>query len=480
MIEKGNAEEESEEHLHEECGVVGIYSMGEINTAAAYFALHALQHRGQESAGIVASNGKALVCHKDKGLVREVFEPSDLEPFQNQRISIGHVRYSTQGSNTRFNAQPLMSRYRNGELAVAHNGTLLNTKVLMRDLCNAGSVFQTSTDSEVFVHLLARYAHLSLPHAVLTMMNDVQGSYSLVIITPDTLIGVRDPMGIRPLALGRKGESYMLASESVAFDAVDASYVRDIEPGEIIVINKEGVNSYKYDPHGPKEPSHMCLFEYVYLARTDSFMDGIDIMGARLRAGAELARIAPVEADLVAGVPDSALTAAMGYARESGIPYGDALTKNRYVGRSFIQPEQSMRELAVRMKLNALRANVAGKRVVLVDDSIVRGTTSRKLVDMLKSAGAKEVHLRISSPPVTDPCYFGIDTPSKKQLVGASHTVEATRKLVGADTLAYLPLENLERVVRQDKNIGFCTGCFNGKYPCDVNACKRKGLSGRS
>jgi len=306
------------------------------------------------------------------------------------------------------------------------------------------------------------------------MMKDVQGSYALTVLTRDRLYGVRDPYGIRPLCIGKKGSSYVLASESAALDVLGAKLVRDVCPGEIVEIGPEGLksNMVKYRVR----PAGMCLFEYVYLARTDSVMDGIDIMGARLRAGMALAQVLPVDADLIAGVPDSALTAAMGYSRSSGIPYGDALVKNRYVGRSFIQPEQSLRELAVRMKLNALKANVEGKRVVLVDDSIVRGTTSKRLVDILKNAGAKEVHLRISSPPVNYPCYLGIDTPSRRQLISAGHSVEEICAMTGADSLAYLPLDGLIKAVCENDGPGFCTGCFNGGYPMNIRTCKNKGM----
>ncbi len=469
-----------QEHFSEECGVAGIFNKGELSPDMLYFALHALQHRGQESAGIAAISGKKIVQYKNLGLVSEIFNPQSISQFKGQKIAVGHVRYSTKGSNTVVNAQPLVANYRNGVLAVAHNGTLLNSAALARRLQNEGAVFQTQTDTEIFVHLLARYSHLDIQSAVRTMMNDLKGSYSLVIANENMLIGVRDPKGIRPLCLGQKGDSYILASESVALDAVGASLIRDIEPGEIIMISDEGVQSLRYDPLSGRSPSGLCIFEYVYLARPDSVIDGLDVMGSRLRVGASLARLAPGEADMVAGVPDSGLAAAIGYSRQSGIPYGDALIKNRYVGRSFIQPEQSMRELAVRMKLNATAANVRGKRIVLIDDSIVRGTTSKRLVDMLKSAGAKEVHMRICSPPVNYPCYFGIDTPSKKHLISATHSIEDIRKMIGADTLTYLPLRELVSAVQNDTDIGFCTGCFDGNYPLDVEKCRRCAFAGKA
>ncbi|HJA69206.1 MAG TPA: amidophosphoribosyltransferase [Firmicutes bacterium] len=469
-----------QEHFSEECGVAGIFNKGELSPDVLYFALHALQHRGQESAGIAAIDGKKMIQYKNLGLVSEVFNPQSIAEFKGKKIAVGHVRYSTKGSNTVVNAQPLVANYRNGVLAVAHNGTLLNSAALAKRLQNEGAVFQTQTDTEIFVHLLARYSHLDIQSAVRTMMNDLKGSYSLVIMNENMLIGVRDPKGIRPLCLGQKGSSYILASESVALDAVGATLVRDIEPGEIIMISDEEVKSLRYDPLAGHSPSGLCIFEYVYLARPDSVIDGLDVMGSRLRVGASLARLAPVEADMVAGVPDSGLAAAIGYSRQSGIPYGDALIKNRYVGRSFIQPEQSMRELAVRMKLNATAANVRGKRIVLIDDSIVRGTTSKRLVDMLKSAGAKEVHMRICSPPVSYPCYFGIDTPSKRHLISATHSIEDIRKMIGADTLTYLPLEELVSAVKDNSDVGFCTGCFDGNYPLNLEKCRRCAFAGKA
>lgn len=464
-----------QEHFSEECGVVGVYNNGDIDTMAMYFALHALQHRGQESAGMAVTDGKKITYCKHTGLVGSVFTEARLNRMKGGKAGIGHVRYSTEGFNTSVNAQPLVASYAGGELAIAHNGTLLNTGKLCRQLKENGAIFQTQTDSEIFLHLIAHYSPKGIVEALRKMTEDIKGSYALVVLTKDRLYGARDPFGIRPLCLGKKGDSYVLASESVALDALGAKLVRDIAPGEIVEIGPQGIESFSIFEDNRTLPAGMCLFEYVYLARTDSIIDGIDVMGARVRAGKELARVAPVDADLVAGVPDSALSAAMGYSVQSGIPYGDALIKNRYVGRSFIQPEQSLRELAVRMKLNALKANVEGKRVVLIDDSIVRGTTSKRLVDMLKGAGAKEVHLRISSPPVTYPCYLGIDTPSKRQLISSSHTVEEIRRMTGADSLCYLPLENLIRAVRNGTELGFCTGCFDGGYPMDIKACRSKG-----
>ncbi len=467
-------EQSWQEHLHEECGVVGIFNNGDIDTVAMYFALHALQHRGQESAGMAVTDGKKITYCKHSGLVNTVFTEARLDRMKGKKAGIGHVRYATKGDNANINAQPLVASYFGGELAVAHNGSLLNANKIRSQFKDNGALFQTSSDSEVILHLLAHYSNLGIEEALNRTINDIQGSFAVVILTKDKVYGMRDPKGIRPLCIGKKGNSYVLASESVGLDAVGAQLVRSVRPGEIVELSQDGVRSINAQKEADA-PENMCVFEYVYLARPDSIIDDIDVMGSRIRAGRELAKIAPVEADLVAGVPDSALTAAMGYSLESGIPYGDALVKNRYIGRTFIQPEQSMRELAVRMKLNALKANVDGKRVVLIDDSIVRGTTSKRLVDMLKAAGAKEVHMRISSPPVNYSCYLGIDTPDRRQLISATHSVEEIRKMIGADTLCYLPLENLVSAVKDTTNVNFCTGCFNGKYPMDIKKCRHMG-----
>lgn len=464
------------EHLKEECGVIGLYSDKAIDPSEAYFALHALQHRGQESAGLAAANGHGITYHKNTGLLSEVFSGNQLNQFKKHNIFIGHVRDSGSGANTMVNAQPLVAEYKNGQIAVAHNGSIVNTKAITRCLQNDGAVFQTHTGSEIFIHLLARYAHLGLAEAVLTMMKDLHGSYCLIVMTPNALIGVRDPFGYRPLVLGKKDSMYVLASESVALDAIGAELVRDVMPGEAIIINKNGITSLTNNVATPR-PAGLCLFEYVYLARPDSIIDGISVSNSRIRAGRALAKVAPVEADMVAGVPNSALAAAIGYSQGSGIPYGDALVMNRYVGRTFIQADQNTRELSVKMKLNPLAANIEGKRIVLVDDSIVRGTTSKNLVELLKSAGAKEVHMRISSPPVRHPCYFGINTPTKKQLISASLSIENIRKKVNADSLEYLPIDQLVQAVSDGSSVGFCTGCFNGNYPENVAKCRRLGCS---
>ena len=409
------------DQMEEACGVFGIYAQDEsINVAeAAYYGLFALQHRGQESAGIAVADGKGIKHYRNLGLVPEVFDEEILHGLTG-RISIGHVRYSTFGSKDVINSQPLVARCKIGMLALAHNGNLVNADALRAQMEDDGAIFQTSVDTEVILSLIARESSKGLIEAVRSMMEKVRGSYALVLLAKDKLIGIRDPYGIRPLCLGRVGNSFVLASESCALDAVGAEFVRDVQPGEIVVIDADGIHSMHV-----KTPmrSRLCLFEFVYFARPDSVIDGINVYQSRVEAGKRLAIDDDVEADMVIGVPDSALAAAMGYAQQSGIPYGDGLAKNRYVGRTFIQPEQGMRELGVRTKLNALPRNVRGKRLILVDDSIVRGTTSRKIVEMLRTAGAKEVHMRISSPSVLNPCYFGIDTATSEELIGHSRSV---------------------------------------------------------
>ena len=465
------------DRMPEECGVVGIYNAGDLPIPGSmYYALHSVQHRGEESCGMaIAGEQGGIRYHKDMGLVTDVMTEEALENIGNGRVAIGHVRYSTQAENLAINAQPLVVRSRKGQLALAHNGNLINAVTLRRELEEDGTIFQTAVDSEVMANLIARSTKGALAEAIPEMMARVRGSYALVAMNEKQLVGVRDPFGIRPLCLGRKGNSYILASESCAIEVLGGEYIRDIRPGEIIMIDDGGIHSIQTKA---ADKSALCVFEFVYFARTDSTMDGIGVYNARYEAGRLLAQIAPVEADLVVGVPDSALPAAMGYAKASGIPYGDGLVKNRYIGRTFIQPEQSMREQGVRMKLAALRRNVHGKRIVLVDDSIVRGTTSLQIVEMLRMAGARQVHMRISSPPVVSPCYFGIDTPDKDQLIGANHSVEEIAKMIGVDSLAYLDIDGLQRTVEYG-NCGFCLGCFTGEYPMDVKetcecVCKSK------
>lgn len=456
----------SEDRLHEECGVFGVYAKKKTDLAdVCYYGLYALQHRGQESAGIAISDGNSVDYYKEMGLVAEVFDKDRLAAMKKGRIAVGHVRYSTTGSSNVVNAQPLVVKYKKGYLALSHNGNLVNANILRTELEEEGAMFQTTNDSEVIASLIARKAYDNdLLSAIEMTMDRLSGSYAVAIMTEDTLVGVRDPNGIRPLCIGELDGGYVLASETCALDAVGAEFIRDVMPGEIVVIDKNGIRTHIVKGCGN---SALCIFEFVYFARTDSTMDGISIYDARYEAGRLLAKAHPADADLVIGVPDSALTAAMGYASESGIPFGDGLVKNRYVGRTFIQPDQSMREKGVQIKLNALRRNVAGKRIVLVDDSIVRGTTSKKIVEMLRNAGAKEVHMRISSPPICSPCYFGIDTPNREQLLGATNTIEGIRKILGANSLGYLNTQDLHKTVHGATS-GFCTGCFTGEYPMEI------------
>ncbi len=462
--------------MHEECGVFGIYCPdGSIEpTEASYYGLLSLQHRGQESAGIAVAKDNRIDYHKDMGLVGDAFK-CGLEKLTGGTAAIGHVRYSTMGDSLLANAQPLVISSKKGHIALAHNGNLINAKELRDEMENAGAIFQTSIDSEIIASLIAKHAGDGIIEAVTKTMGLLKGSYALVIMTPDMLIGVRDPKGIRPIALGRIDGAYVFASESSAFDAIGAEFIRDLRPGEIVVADKNGLKSYQ-GPHA--KDTALCIFEYVYFARPDSDIDGIPVHRAREKAGEMLALTSPADADVVAAVPDSAMPAGMGYANQSGIPYTIALSKNRYMGRTFIQPSQGKREVSVNVKLNALKRNVRGKKLVLVDDSIVRGTTSKRIVEMLKLAGAKEVHMRISSPPIKYPCFFGIDTSSHDQLIGAKNSVEEIRKLIGADSLHYLSIEDLLKTV-EGAACNFCVGCFNGNYPDDVSnllACGKKNL----
>jgi amidophosphoribosyltransferase len=449
--------------LKEECGVIGVFSEDEEKVPhLVYYGLYALQHRGQESAGIAVSHNGQIDYHKDMGLVPEVFTNDVFNKLKGD-IGIGHVRYSTTGDSHPENAQPLVAKYKKGTIALAHNGNLVNAEALREILEDEGVIFQTSTDSEVIVNLLARYYKNGIVNSVKKVMEVLKGAFAVVINTDNKLIGIRDPYGLRPLCIGKLEDGYMLASETCALDAAGAEFVRDVEPGEIVVIDSNGLESIKRDKWCRK---NLCVFELIYFARPDSSIDGINVYMSRNEAGRILAKEAPVDADIVIGVPDSGTPAAIGFAEESGIPYGIGLIKNKYVGRTFIQPKQELREQGVKIKLNVLKENVAGKRVVMVDDSIVRGTTSRRIVDMLKKAGAKEVHVRVSSPPVKYPCYFGIDTPYRKYLVGAMKTIDEIREMINADTLAYLSMEGLLKSTGHDK--GFCLACLNGDYPMEV------------
>jgi amidophosphoribosyltransferase len=447
--------------LQEECGVFGIFSSEGAGGLArtTYYGLYALQHRGQESAGIAVAKDGGIRHHKQMGLVSEVFDDTLLDSLEGS-IACGHVRYSTMGDSHVINAQPLVVKYRHGSLALAHNGNLVNAEKLREQLEQEGVIFQTSVDSEVIANLVARKDKGDILEAVRETVNCIKGAYALIIMTADRLIGVRDPNGIRPLSIGIKDGLYMLSSESCAFDTVGAKLLRDVAPGEVVVIDSGGMHSFFVKPD---RADRLCIFEFIYFGRPDSVMGGKNIYMTRRRAGAKLYEEHPADADIVISVPDSGTAAAIGYSEASGIPFVEGLVKNRYVGRTFIQPKQKMREIGVALKLNVLEDMVKGKRVIMVDDSIVRGTTSRNLVRMLKNAGALEVHFRVSSPPVKHPCYFGIDTPSRDNLVGANYSVEEIRERIEADSLGYLSLEGLEEAVGE--TTGYCHACFSGDYP---------------
>ncbi len=450
----------SNDKFREECGVFGIYSNKSIDVSSMiYYGLYALQHRGQESAGIAVSNGEGIDIHKGMGLVTEAFTKESLIKLKGD-IGIGHVRYSTCGDTRIENAQPLLSQSKLGSIAMAHNGTLVNADVIRELLEDGGHIFQTSIDSEVIATLIARGAKKGIEKAIFDAIQAVRGSFSMVILTEDKLIGVRDPHGIRPLCLGKIEDGYVLSSESCALDAIGAELVRDIEPGEIIIIDSNGIKSYKYSEN---TQCQTCAFEYIYFARPDSTIDGLDVHYSRVRAGEELYNEYKIDADIVVAVPDSGIPAAIGYSKASGVPYDTGFIKNRYVGRTFITPSQEIREKAVAVKLNPLKVNINGKRVILIDDSIVRGTTSKYLVDSLRRAGAKEVHFLVASPIVKFPCYFGIDTPYRSELIGAKKSIEEIREVIGADTLGYLSMEGIYKCFKKD--CGYCVGCFNGIYP---------------
>lgn len=446
----------------DECGVFGIFDRDGLDAPLlSYFGLYAIQHRGQESAGIAVSNGKEIIFHKGMGLVPEVFNEENINRLKDGGIAIGHVRHSMKGGNLPQNTQPLVTKYKKGNMALAHNGALINSYDIRQELEEQGAIFQTTTDTEVMANIIARSSSQGLEKALEAMMGIIHGAYALAIMTEDKLIGIRDPHGIRPLALGKIKNSYVIASETCAFDVIGAEYIRDIRPGEIVVITKEGLTSIQTPM--PLQSS-FCIFEFIYFARTDSVIDGISVHTSRREAGRILARENPIDADIVIGVPDSGTTAALGYAEESGISYREGLIKNRYVGRTFIKPTQAIREQDIRIKLNALRRIVRGKRIVMVDDSIVRGTTSKAIVDMLRLAGAREIHMRVSSPMIKYPCHFGIDTPDREDLIGAAHTEEEICEILGVDSLKYLTIDGLLKTV-ESSGCSFCLGCFNGEYP---------------
>lgn len=456
-------------NIHEECGVFGIYTKKPANVASSvYFGLYALQHRGQESCGIVVNDRGVFQTHKGLGLVNEVFTQRVLDEFEEGKIAVGHVRYSTTGNVNTANCQPMVVRHVKGSLAIAHNGNLINALDLRREYELKGAIFHSTSDTEVISYAITqeRLNSGSIQEAVEKAMYRIKGAYSLCIMSPKKLIAARDPQGFRPLVLGElpNSEGWVVASETCALDSIGAEFVRDIEPGEIVVIDDSGVSSIK--THCGQK-SAMCVFEYIYFARPDSVIEGASVHRARIRAGQFLALEHPVQADVVIGCPDSGLDAALGFSHASGIPYGIGFVKNRYIGRTFIQPTQGMRENSVKIKLNAITETVKGKRVVLVDDSIVRGTTSAKVVKLLRHAGAKEIHMRISSPPFVSECFFGTDIDSKENLIANKHTVEEIAEIIGVDSLGFLSTENVVKLAEGAK-CGFCTGCFTGKYPIDV------------
>ncbi len=456
----------------EECGVFGIWALGQLEEASnyAYLGLHALQHRGQESAGIVSTDGQTLHVHREMGLVADIFTAEVLARLKGG-AAIGHVRYSTTGASHLKNAQPFAVQYAGGAVAVAHNGNLINADLLRNELEAAGSIFSASTDTEVIIHLIARARNPGPPGsteqllgAIREALGRVAGAYSILFLTPKVLVGARDPMGFRPLVLGKLKGHWVLASETTALDLLEAEYVREVEPGEIVIIDGAGLRSERLFPGQPR-PARLgrCVFEHIYFARPDSVLFGKSVYAARHALGKRLAVEHPVEADLVMPVPDSGVPAAIGYAEQSGIPFAMGLVRSHYVGRTFIEPQQSIRHFGVKLKLNALKDVLKGKRVVVIDDSIVRGTTSRKIVKMIRAAGASEVHVRISSPPTAWPCYYGIDTPTRQELIASTHSVEEIATYVTADTLGYLSPDGLYAALGEDRK-GFCDACLSGEY----------------
>ncbi|USK34198.1 amidophosphoribosyltransferase [Bacillus sp. F19] len=452
--------------LNEECGVFGIWGHSEA-PQITYYGLHSLQHRGQEGAGIVSTDGKKLTCVKGQGLITEVFSGGRLNDIKGKG-AIGHVRYATAGGGGFENVQPLLFRSESGGLALAHNGNLVNANGLKHQLENQGSIFQSTSDTEVLAHLIKRSGYFSMKDKIKNALTMIKGAYAFLIMTETEMMVALDPNGLRPLSIGMLGDSYVVASETCAFDIIGAKYLREVDPGELIIINDEGLRSERFSMNVNRA---ICSMEYIYFSRPDSNIDGINVHTARKNLGKRMAIEAPFEADVVTGVPDSSISAAIGYAEVSGIPYELGLIKNRYVGRTFIQPSQSLREQGVKMKLSAVRGVVEGKRVVMVDDSIVRGTTSRRIVNMLRDAGATEVHVCITSPPISNPCFYGIDTSSTEELIAASHSVEEIREIIGADTLTFLSVEGLlEGIGRpyEGERRGQCLACFTGKYPTEI------------
>ena len=462
------------DHLHEECGVFGVYSAERADLARiAYFALFALQHRGQESAGIVVNDDGVFTAHRGVGLVNEAFTPERLHALGQGNIAVGHVRYATTGADRLLNAQPLLINHHKGRMALAHNGNLANSWQLRRALEQEGSIFHTTTDSEVIAYEIVRERLRcgSIEEAVSAAMDQLVGAYSLVISSPSKLIAARDAHGFRPLCIGQLSNgSTVFASETCALDAVGARFLRDVEPGEVVIVDENGLRSDR--SHCGTAPKSLCVFEYIYFSRPDSVVDGKSVCLARQRAGELLAAAHPVEADVVVGVPDSGLDAAIGYAHASGIPYAIGFTKNKYIGRTFIAPTQAERESAVNVKLNPVRPVVEGKRVVVIDDSIVRGTTCRHTIALLRQAGAKEIHMRVSAPPFVAPCFYGTDIDSAENLIANRHSVEEIASIIGVDSLGYLPLSDVVKLTGEDT--GFCTACFGGAYPTEIPETIRK------
>ncbi len=458
-----SVEESNLDGFHEECGVFGVYGHPEAANLV-YLGLYALQHRGQESAGIVSSNRKALNYHRGMGLVADIFDSSILQRLEGTS-AIGHNRYSTQGSTTIKNCQPLVVEYASGGIALAHNGNLVNFAELRRQLENRGSIFQSSSDSEVIIHLIAASQAPTVVERVVEALAQIKGAYSLLVLTENEMIAVRDPSGFRPLALGKLNDAVIVASETCALDLVRAEYIREVEPGEVIVVNESGMRSFK--PFMPV-PTRRCIFEYVYFARPDSLLFGRNVYQVRKQQGRALARECPADADIVVPVPDSGNAAALGYAEESRLPFEMALVRSHYVGRTFIEPRQSIRHFGVKIKFNPVSDLLRDKRVVLIEDSLVRGTTLRKVIPMLRQAGAREVHMRIAAPPTTHSCFYGIDTPTREELLASTHSIEEIRQFITADSLGYLSWKGLYSFLGEEPANGFCDACFTGKYPVDI------------
>jgi amidophosphoribosyltransferase len=451
-----------DDHFHDHCGVFGVFGHPEA-AKMAYLGLYALQHRGQESAGIASTDGLEVHVHKSLGHVQDIFTPSVIAKLPGD-AAIGHTRYSTAGDTSLMNAQPVVIDCNKGKLALGHNGNLTNALEVRRKLEHRGSIFQSTSDTEVIVHLIARSSARNLSGAIADALNQVEGAYSLLLLTRDEIYAIRDPRGFRPLCLGRLNGAWVAASETCAFDLIDAEYVREVEPGEMVRISRSGLESIRF---APEKPHQYCIFEHVYFSRPDSVVFGRPVNESREQLGRLLAQEHPLQADIVTPVPDSGVPAAIGFAAESGIPFRMGLIRNHYVGRTFIEPQQAIRDFGVKLKLNPIRRMLEGKRVVLVDDSIVRGTTSRKIVRLVREAGATEVHVRISCPPTISPCYYGVDTPRREELIGANNSVEEIRQFLGADSLGYLSLKSL-RAALGDTEGKFCTSCYTGSYPTEL------------